>query len=66
MSPYLCYVYPSERSTPHFEVAAAEDDDSARAYALELLRQRPQHQRVEIWQDHRRVARFTPADAGRA
>lgn len=63
MSPYLCYVYPDEDATPHFEVAAAEDDDSARRYALNLLRQRPAHQRVEVWQDQRRVARFTPADA---
>lgn len=49
--PYLCYVHRSSGGVPHFEVLPELTRDEAIQRAGELLAQRPDGQRAELWED---------------
>lgn len=60
--PYLCYVHRSSGGVPHFEVLPDLTRDEAIQRAGELLAQRPDGQRAELWDDDLLV--FTLPRAG--
>jgi hypothetical protein len=64
MKDYLCYAYDAVRAVPYFEVAVAEDDESARRRALQLLLERPSYVRVELWERDRRLMDVTLKGVG--
>lgn len=49
--PYLCYVHRSSGGVPHFEVLPDLTREEAIQRAGELLAQRPDGQRAELWEE---------------
>jgi len=49
--PYLCYVHRSSGGVPHFEVLPDLTRAEAIQRAGELLAQRPDAQRAELWEE---------------
>ncbi|HVI34300.1 hypothetical protein [Phenylobacterium sp.] len=49
--PYLCYVHRSSGGVPHFEVLPELTRDEAIQRAGELLAQRPDGLRAELWEE---------------
>lgn len=60
--PYLCYVHRSSGGVPHFEVLPDLTREEAIQRAGELLAQRPDGQRAELWDEDLLV--FTLPRAG--
>lgn len=59
MQAFFCYVYEPDRLVPHFEIVPADTLDSAEAHALDMLRDRPRHDCVEIWSETRLLKRVS-------
>lgn len=49
--PYMCYVHRTSGGVPHFEVLPDVSRDEAIRRALDLLSQRPDGQRAELWDE---------------
>jgi hypothetical protein len=48
--PYFCYIHRSSGGVPHFEVLPQASRDEALKRAAELLADRPDGERAEVWE----------------
>ncbi len=57
MRSYRCYFLDKDGRISALEVVECDSDDEARQMALQMLRQRPHHFAVEVWDQARRIVR---------
>lgn len=60
--PLFCYVYPEGQATPYFEVLS-EVETSALRRAAQLMAERPDAVRAELWDGERLVHTLERAEA---
>jgi len=62
--PYLCYIHRRSGASPYFEVLPEMPRGLAIARAGALLKERPDAERAELWEDERLVFTLprTPAE----
>ncbi|MFC3079376.1 hypothetical protein ACFODL_14855 [Phenylobacterium terrae] len=56
--PYICYLYEGEGQVPYMEVLPEASLAEARGLTLDLLHQRPNYVRAELWDGEQMVSRF--------
>jgi len=49
--PYFCYIHRTSGGVPHFEVLPQLDRQEALRRAAELLADRPDGERADVWED---------------
>jgi hypothetical protein len=57
---YFCYIHRKAGGVPHFEVLAETSKDSAITHAADLLAQRPDGLKAELWEDEALVFTLPP------
>lgn len=55
--PYICYLYEGEGQVPYMEILPEASLDDARSLMRDLLHQRPNYRRAELWEGDRMVSR---------
>ena len=59
MKPYLCYIRRPHRDVSELTIIASEDDDGVPDAVRRILREWPDYQSVEVFEDERPVFRLT-------
>lgn len=59
--PLICYVHRRDNAVPYFEVLSAPAGEAAARRAAQLLAERPDGVRVELWDGEELVLSLEPA-----